>query len=408
MPPAPSLRGGGPPLIGLALYAQLVTSGLTTYSLGVFLLPVADDLGASRMQIASATTWYLLVSSAIAPLIGRWIDTGHPRRVMGIGALWFAAGMVGLSLGRDLLQMWVLVVIGVAVGATMCGSLPASALLVRHFHSGRARALGLASTGTPIGGALLPPLAEMLIEAGGWRLSMAVLGVGTGLTLALLVSLLAPRHPGAATGTATAPARPGPGEGSIIRELFTRPDFWLIGGSIGLIFATNSALLILLPDFASDLGFDSRRGALVVTALALGSFAGKLIYSAFGGRLDPRAPIWIASGVQVLAVATLLTEPAYPLLVAAAAINGLGVGALLPAWSLLVAASFGEERFARSMGFNRWILYALLNGGVLLSAHLRDITPSYGPSWWLLGSGSALALLLALFLRLPARETPPA
>ena len=164
--PAAEPRAGATQVIAIALYAQLMTSGLTTYGMGVFLKPVAEEFGGSRFAVSLGPTLYTLASSVVSPLIGRMIDRWGVRPVMTAGAIWLGIGLAAIATAGALWHIAVLIVCGMAIGSTLAGSLPANALIVRRFTEAPARALGIAATGTSIGGVLVPPIAAALLATG--------------------------------------------------------------------------------------------------------------------------------------------------------------------------------------------------------------------------------------------------
>ena len=82
---------------------------------------------------------------------------------MTAGGIWLGIGLAAIAAAGALWHIAVLLVMGMAVGATLAGSLPANALIVRRFSESPAWALGIASTGTSLGGVLIPPIAAALL-----------------------------------------------------------------------------------------------------------------------------------------------------------------------------------------------------------------------------------------------------
>jgi predicted MFS family arabinose efflux permease len=396
--PVAPRRGAAAGVVSLSFYAQLTTAGLASYGIGVFLKPIAEEFGTTRLAVSLGPTLYTLASSAISPFVGRLVDRVGSRPVMLAGALWLGIGLAAIAAVTAFWQLGVLLVAGVAVGSTLAGSLPSNALIARYFAAAPGRALGIAATGSSVGGMLVPPLAAALLLATGWRSAVAGLGLIPLLTLAPLVWLLAPRdRDRAELAPDPGGARASTGGRAALRER----SFWLLAICIGLIYSTNTALLVHLIPFATDIGFDAQRAALLVSLVAAGSFSGKLLYSAFGHRFEIRAPLYLAAGVQVAAMALLLTPaPAFGTLAAIALCNGVGTGAVLPAWSALIARCFGTAHFGEVLGWMRPFTYPVMNMGLLLAAYVKDTSGSYSIAWQAFAAMALTAGLLPLWMRI--------
>lgn len=393
--PAPADRAR---VIGVSFLAQMIASGMTTYSFGYFLKPIADEFGASRTAVASGQSIFMLGSAVLLPFVGRMLDTRPVRGSIALGALLTGAGIAGIS-GIGALWQAALLAGLIALGVSLGGALASSALVVRALPNGRERALGLASVGTSAGGFVFPLLVAPAIDVLGWRGALLVLGAASALLLGA----------GAWFGVPRALDRP-PGRAAARRETeassldaLRSVDFWAITAAMMLVYGTNTALIGHLPALAADSGLNSARAALLVPALAISSLIGKLGYSAWGDRLDARAPIWLAAGVIAPALALLLAFPRFEVMLGVAVANGLGTGSLLPAWSELVARCFGAVRFAAVLALSRLCSYPLIATGGMIAAYSKDETGSYALAFGGFLVGALAAAFLPFAMRVPPR-----
>jgi cyanate permease len=397
--PAAVAQGTELRVVGVSFLAQLVVSGVVTYSFGYFLDPIAREFGAARSAIALGQTIYMSVAALLTPIVGAIIDARPVRGLMVGGALAMGAAIGAASRALELWQAGVLAGV-IALGSSLCGTLAGSALVVRAFAAGRERALGLASVGTSAGGVIMPLLAVPLIGALGWRDALWALGAASGLLLAVVAWLGIP--PASDRPVLRDTARDGIAKLSALAVLRAR-NFWPITLSMMVVYGTNTALIANLPALASDLGVAAGRRAWLVSGLAGASLVGKLIYSAFAHRVDARAPVWLASAAMVPALAALLVLPTFPVMLASSIASGLGTGALLPAWSALVARCFDPAQFAGVMGMSRLCAYPLIAGGGALAAFSKDATGSYDAGFLGFLAASALVGLLPFLMRVPQR-----
>jgi MFS family permease len=394
----PAQRASEARVIGVSFLSQLVTSGVTTYSFGYFLTPIAEDFGASRSAVALGQTIFMSVAALLLPLVGPLIDVSPLRGLMVAGALAMGAAVAAASQAAELWQAGVLAG-AVALGSSLCGSLASSALIVRGFPTGRERALGLASVGTSAGGFVMPLIAVPLIGALGWRDALLALGVVSALLLAIAAWLGIPLGADRPLRRNAARSSPTLSTWAVLRAR----NFWPITFAAMVVYGTNVALIANVPALAGDLGIPAGQRALLVPALALASLVGKLVYSAVGNRIDPRAPLWLASAVMVPALLLLIVFPHFPVMLAISVASGLGTGALLPAWSALVARCFGEAQFAAVMGLSRLCAYPLIATGGAIAAFSKDATGSYDAGFLGFLAASALVTLLPFLMRVPQR-----
>ena len=84
-------------LSGWLSLGQLVTWGSVFYTFALLALPIELELGLSRAESSFAFSLALLGEGLLAFFVGRWIDAGHERRVMTLGAGWVGVGLLAHS-----------------------------------------------------------------------------------------------------------------------------------------------------------------------------------------------------------------------------------------------------------------------------------------------------------------------
>ena len=163
--------------------AQLISWGTLFYMFSLLLEHFEKDLALTRVDAALAFSLALLTEGVLSLVVGRLIDAGRARAVMGTGSLLAAAGFVALAFVHN---QWQLYAVWIGIGVAMSGTLyqPAFSVLIRRYPHDFRRAIitltflgGLAST-------VFIPLGAWLISAFGWRGAVAVLA-----TLHLLICL---------------------------------------------------------------------------------------------------------------------------------------------------------------------------------------------------------------------------
>jgi MFS family permease len=152
--------------------------GVLFYAYGVLLLPMERDLGWSRSVLTGAFSLALLVSAVAGIAVGRHLDRRSPRRVMTLGSV---AGVLLVLAWSQVQGLAAFYTLWVGIGLVMAAVLyePAFTVLAKWFPESGARRRAM--TAMTLAGALASfiflPLAQVLIDAYGWRDALIVLAL---------------------------------------------------------------------------------------------------------------------------------------------------------------------------------------------------------------------------------------
>jgi MFS family permease len=176
-------------LITLTFVMNAVGRGVSE-TFAVFLLPVEAGLSVDRAAISVTYSVFMLAYGLTAPFAGQLIDRIGARACYGTG---LAAIGTGYLLAGSVQSIWAYYAcVGVlgGIGAATLGMVAASSLLSRWFTHRIASVASLPYAAMGVGMMVFPPVAQLLIDAVGWRASYQILGT---LVLAiLLVTMLLP------------------------------------------------------------------------------------------------------------------------------------------------------------------------------------------------------------------------
>src|SRR5207248_1925558 len=164
-------------------------------------------------------SWVLMA----AWLMARW----RIRRVALPGLVLYALplGLLGLS-PHSLLVFTVLFAVAEGFSSIQTPIGYAKAIAA-WFDRRRGLALGIAMSGVGIGGFIMPQLAEMLIEHGGWRFAYPCLGLLT-LVIAFPAVALWIREPRSGEGEHRSTGAAADLPGLSTREAAATPHFWML------------------------------------------------------------------------------------------------------------------------------------------------------------------------------------
>lgn len=404
-------------IVGVAFTAHFLAVGFVMYSYGVLFKALAADFGGSRFGVASGLTLMQIAMSLFAPLLGRPLDRGSIRRVMMAGAISTALGFLLASQMTALWQWYLLLVTLIGLGTAALGSLAANTLVARWFVRRRGMALGIAGMGVSASGAVMAPIASILMGSVGWRGAFVVYAsiLLFGMLPILWAFVRTPEQLGlasheeivgceadAAETTSTPAAAPDvrPGAARPLRQR----NFWIITLTMGLNFGVNAAVATHLIPHGTDLGIPSTEVAFSISLLGLMSTLGKPFFGRMADRIDRRIVYSIAASFQMAGVALLGFAQTQTALLVAGALFGLGLGGMIPIWGSTVGAGFGRLAFARVSGLTLiWMLpiQAIPNP---LAGYLFDRLASYDLAFQVMFGQLAVSVLVFLFLRLPKVE----
>jgi MFS family permease len=376
---------------GPALYQNLSS---------LFIPDLQAAFGWNRGEIATVAGLGLLAAFA-APVVGRIADRRGVLPVLVASALVLAGGHILLANVSGPIWQFGIGVALLALAAPGLSTLVFGRLIANRFDRNRGLALGIATTGISLSTLLLPPLFSVTIAEYGWRFAyylLAALALGVGLPLALI----AVRAAGPLPKDDQQPARL-PADGWRHPLSWRDPVFLAIAGSITLINIGTVGMVTQLALIAGERGIALASAGLVVSAYGLSQVVGRLgigvLVDRFpAGRMAALFALASAVGFALLAAGV----EGLPAIVAAVFLAGLMNGAEHDLVPYLVSRLFPIETFGRVLG--RLVAVGILSGGAGIVAFgwLREGTASYTPP--LAVATVAMLLVVALFLRLPARR----
>ncbi|HEY6404165.1 MAG TPA: MFS transporter, partial [Blastocatellia bacterium] len=167
---------------------------LLVNAFGVMLTTLCDQFGWSRGEVSFAFTLATLTAMLAMPLTGWLTDRIGSRRPILICMVGFGALYASLSFLTP--HLWHLYAVFLLLGLLGPGTsaVPHASLISWWFTYRRGLALGLAMSGTAIGGVIWPTGTQNLMDRFGWRNAYAISG-GAVLLVAVPLLLLFLKEP---------------------------------------------------------------------------------------------------------------------------------------------------------------------------------------------------------------------
>ena len=278
--------------------------------------------------------------------------------------------------------------------------------------------------GVSLSGMVMAHVATQLVQSSGWRGTYEIFGWIT-LGVSPLVFLTAVGRPeekrlrafGAQEetndrSTTLADAEAAAPTGALRTEWTTlqalrEPNLWVISVATGLIFIGTTAIMTHILAFGTDAGLEEKRAAWLLSMLAGGAVAGKLLFGWLADRLGERPALIVSLAMQILAFVMLTIGSGFWPLIAICTFLGLGVGGVMQLTVALLARAFGPVAFGQMMGLMAPLLIPFQSSGAPLAGFIFDETGSYIPAFWIFVGTLVAAAILLSFLRLPEERSRP-
>ena len=275
------------------------------------------------------------------PVVGVLLDKLSVRKLFAAGIVLFALGLWLLGQTTTISQYIVVFGITMALANALAGAMISSAVVSRWFSENRGKALGVAATGTSVGGVLVPWLITFWLPDYGWRGTLENLAIVL-IVLVLPVVVWTIRNwppeverpaaeEGEGTGSPRGPAWP---------QRYPAQSKFLVAGCVS---GAPFQYLYLDP---------VQHDALRHTTWPPGGGSFRAYYGSCDQWSARQAAIWRgrghaqsqigAVGAQLLLAAgfiLLALEPSYPLIMLACVSIGLAAGGMLPVWGAFTRIS---------------------------------------------------------------------
>jgi len=362
----------------------------TRGAFGLFTLPVTEDLGLSREQWGMAMAVQNLVWGMTQPFAGALADRYGSGRVLALGGLIYAAGVLGMAFSPDTLSLTLTagVVTGVGIAVASFGVVMAAFGRVVPAEK-RSFIFGVATAASSAGQFIFAPVGQGFINAFGWQMAL--------VWLALLLLLIIPLA-GALRGRSE--SVPGQADLPFMEALASA---WGHGSYRLLVigfFVCGFHLAFInvhMPAYLVQCGLSPEVGSWTIAVIGLFNIAGSLLSGWLGSRLPKQMLLASIYFLRAVAIAAFLLLPVSEVTAYAfAAAMGLLWLSTVPLTAGLVTLFFGPRYMGMLYGvaFFSHQLGSFI--GVWLGGFVFDQTGSYSLVWYLgilLGLASAVVHL---------------
>ena len=374
-----------------ASFFVLFMSGGARNGLGVFLIPMSDELGWSRTSISLALAAGVLVNGISQPFLGRTYDRFGGRAVITASLAVLGICTVLLSYANNL---WFFIldyslVMSVATGGASLVTI--HALLARWFVRKRGIAISLGTAGGSAGAMVLAPFINYLILTSGWRDAWTVIGVMI-LLLALPVAFVMikndPRDVGESPDGDPEPVLPegtggktqvraNPLESDRWQDSYRTPPIWQMSAAYYVCGMTTAIISVHYVPFAIDRGVSPSTAALAFGVMNGLNVLGVLAAGAMSDVVGRKYLLGAVYAVRGLAYAMLILAPGAVGIWGFAIVAGFSWVATASLTSSLTADIYGLRNLGTLNGISSFSHQIGGAVSVALGGILHDVFGSY-------------------------------
>jgi MFS family permease len=388
-------------IVAAGCLIALITFGPRA-SAGLFQIPMTVQFHWGRDTFSLALAIQNLLWGLGAPFAGAIADRYGTVRVLCVGALLYAAGLVTMAYATTPLQLHLGAGVLIGFGLSACSfNLVLAAFGKLLPEQWRPMAFGAGTAAGSFGQFLFPPIGNILIDTLGWQQALVVFAL-TLLPILPISIVMATRKTGAAAGAAAANL-PNQTIAQALGEAFKHRSYVLLVLGFFTCGFQLAFITVHMPAYLKDAGLPAWVGGWTLAVIGLANAVGSLSSGWLSTRMPKRHLLaWIYLGRAVAIAAFILLPPSPTTAITFGIVIGLFWLSTVPPTSSLVMLMFGTKYMAMLYGFAFFSHQVGGFLGVWLGGVLYESMGNYQFVWWLsvaLGVASAL-------INLPIVERP--
>lgn len=400
--PARPSRSYAPEIIVAAGCLVALISFGPRASAGLFQIPMTLQFHWGRDIFGLALAIQNLLWGLGAPFAGAIADRFGTTRVLCVGAVLYAAGLVTMAYATTPLQLHLGAGVLIGFGLSACSfNLVLAAFGKLLPDQWRPMAFGAGTAAGSFGQFLFPPIGNILIDTLGWQQALVVFAI-TLMPILPISIMLATRKTGAAAAATTA-SLPNQTIRQALGEALRHRSYVLLVLGFFTCGFQLAFITVHMPAYLKDAGLPAWVGGWTLAVIGLANAVGSLSSGWLSTRMPKRHLLaWIYLG-RAVAIAAFILLPASPVTaITFGVVIGLFWLSTVPPTSSLVMLMFGTKYMAMLYGFAFFSHQVGGFLGVWLGGLFYEAMGNYQLVWWLsvaLGVASAL-------INLPIVERP--
>lgn len=394
-------------IVGAAFIIGFFIAGSMFLSFTAFFEPIADEFGWSYAEVSLGFSLRGMGLGLFAPLIGVLVDRWGPKRLIFLGAIVAASGVLLLSKVSSLAMFYTAFLL-MAVGLSSCTLTVLMTAIANWFHTKVGLASGIVTCGFGFGGLLIPVIVR-LIDSFGWRSCLVILALAM-LAILLPLSFIFRHKPEqygympdnkaykqneieislkAAASTTEKPS---------MKELLTSKAFWHLAIAFTAFHTSLISLVAHIMPYLSSINMTRANASIIATAMPLTSIIGSLTFGRLGDKFERKKVAALTYGMTCIGLIFLALTSTIGLWALAPFLFFYSIGygggnAMRPS---LTSEVFGRESFGKVFGLMVGINSLVSSVGPLLAGWTYDNWGSYQAIWFIYAGLAFISLVSVL------------
>lgn len=377
--------------------------------LTLFVVPMSQEFGWNRTEVAGATSLGAVLGAALAPFTGRAVDRFGARVTLVVGGLIVVAGCLLLA-GAQALAAFYVAFTTVRIADQGLIQVSASVTAGKWFARYRGRATGLVMLGNAGGVIVMAPLAQLVISLWDWRAAWVMLAGSMLVVGAIPALLLVRRQPedlglrvdgDTQAGALDETDAPGDDPQVPLAGIIRTPTFWLILVSLFLVATATSGIGLHLVPHLMQQGLSAGAAVAAISVMSISGAVAAVACGLLAERASPKLLLVLAYLLAAGSMWALIGADNLPetyLFAVLQGIVGTGINTLAP---ILWAVYYGRGSLGSIFGVSRAAQVVGFAVGPLASAVVYDRTGSYQGAFLALAALAVCAAVLLVASRRP-------
>jgi MFS family permease len=405
-------------IIVIAVTLIYTIAEIPVFAFGIFVKPIATELGWTREVITRAFGLYMICLGIFSILGGILVDRIGPKILNCVGGILIGLGLILSARANSVAMFYIGYGVLGGIGFAFI-FVPNQTTLARWFIEKKGLALGIMFAGGGIGTLIATPLMQAGIERYGWRTVFVILGI---LVLCIPVSAamllkkdpeemgLSPLGKGETKSSESAEVKGAEPSGQVIQQQnFTLPQalktgsFWIYNLAITLMFLGFFMAQVNMVPHVTDKGVPAAAAALALGIASAFNALGRLLMGGVSDKIGTKRSFYICLTVGAIMLFYLISVHTSWMMYLFVIFFGLAYGGSVPQMPRMVSELFGVKAMGAIMGVSMLITTSGPALGPVLGGAIYDRTGSYSSAFLTGGCAILSALILIYLLRAPKK-----
>jgi MFS family permease len=412
--PVPRLFYGW--VILFACFLTTMMASGTMMAFGVFINPLADDMGWSHSALSFTYALSAIVTGVGVLAIGSYMHIYSLRLIFVSGVMVHGLGIYMTSTANSIESFYVWYGIVAALGRSTF-FISTTTLVTRWFEQRRGMAMGLMMAGNGIGPFMFSPVVTWLIVRWDWR--TAFVAISFAMTGVLIIAYFLMRNhpheigqrpygardepaaPPASLLQANPPNKAASNEasvGSLWGRVLRHQGFWTLSLINFFCCVCHSIPLVHTVGFALSAGLSAFAASWVLAVMGLTSVVGRIFWGFFADRHGARLTLMLTLFMQGAFMLWLVNSQDPVIFFLYALVWGFGYGGVGTQYGVVAREIYGTRLFGP--GYSGQSCFAMVGMAVggFLGGYLFEVSHSYVSAWLVSFGAGLISSLLALDL----------